>query len=93
MCQLRAIMDVVVGKWPGSVHDPRIFQNPSLNKMLKDGAMSPCPKSIIPKRDPVSTFLLEDSEYPLLLYVMKEIQGVEKTIGRDFFLKNCLVPV
>ena len=48
-------MDVVV-KWPDSVHEPRIFQNSSLNKMLKDGTVSPCAKRIVPNKDPVPVF-------------------------------------
>ena len=48
-------MDVVV-KWSSSVHEARIFQSSSLNKMLKDGTVSPCAKRIVPNRDPVPAF-------------------------------------
>ena len=58
-------MDVVV-KWPGSVHDERIFQNFSV---------SPCAKRFVPNRDPISFLLLEDSADSPLPYVMKKFSG------------------
>ena len=69
----------VVAKWPG-----RIFHS-SLNKMLKDGAVSPCSKHIVPNRDPVPVSLLRNPAYPLLPYVMKEFSGGVKNDRERFF--------
>ena len=57
-CDYNYCFMVVAVKWPGSVHDTRISPNSSLNKMLKDGTVSPCAKRIVPNRDPVPVFLV-----------------------------------
>ena len=78
-------MDVVV-KWPGSVHDARIFQNSSLNKMVKDDTVLPCVKVIVSNRNPVPFFFwLGNLAYPLLPYVMEEFSGGAKNDREKFF--------
>ncbi|XP_068671197.1 putative nuclease HARBI1 [Montipora foliosa] len=52
-------IDVVV-KWPGSVHDARIFKTSSLNSKLRDGSVSRCYKTIVDDEDPVPVCILGD---------------------------------
>lgn len=61
--------DICIG-WPGSVHDARVFAHSSLYKKATEGQIlnGPCMNVA---SESISPFLIGDSAYPLLPWVMK----------------------
>ena len=65
-------IDVLI-KWPGSVHDARVFANSALNEMFRDGSIPKCER------------IIGDPAYPLLPFLMKEFSKGGKNSSERFF--------
>ena len=62
----------VDARWPGSLHDARVFSQLRINRMLREEQLAMMYKRLSPGDDKVPAVLLGDPAYPLLPYCMKE---------------------
>lgn len=86
-------LDVDV-RWPGSVHDSRVFSNSRINRMLSKGELPMLYREILPGYDKVPVLLLGDPAYPLLPYCMKEYPNPRSNeVIFNTMLRSCRNPI
>ena len=61
-------------RWPGSVHDAKVFANSSLNHNLRNGRLPQTFNTLIPNHSKVPNYVIGDPAYPLTPYCMKEFE-------------------
>ena len=61
-------------RWPGSVHDAKVFASSKINKKLKNGVLPTTFSCPVPGQGKIPNYLLGDPVYPLTPYCLKEYQ-------------------
>ena len=62
-------------KWPGSVHDAKVFANSAIHKNLKDNLLPITYITLLAGQDPIPNYLIGNPAHPLTSYFMKECQS------------------
>ena len=75
ICNERGIFTDVEVRWPGSVHDARVYANCNINKKFISKEIASVYQEVVPGYSPVPPILLGDPAYPLLPNVMKEFSS------------------
>ena len=70
-------IDVLI-KWPGSVHDVRMFSISNLFQSLRNETISQCRKVIVDGQPEIRMCILVDPVYPQLPYLTKEFANGDK---------------
>ena len=65
-------------RWPGSVHDAKVFANSQIGVKLRNHAMPITEQVIVPGRGKVPNYLIGDPAYPLTPYCMREFEKCTK---------------
>ena len=72
ICDEKGLFIDVEVRWPGSVHDARVYANSNINKLFTSKKLPSNYQELVPGYEPVMPFLLGDPAYPLLPNMMKE---------------------
>lgn len=72
VCDYRGIFMDIECRWPGSVHDAKVFANSSINQKLVSGQIPMTKLSIFPGSQKIPNYVIGDPAYPLTPFCMKE---------------------
>ena len=78
VCDHKGYFMVVECRWPGSVHDAKVFANSSINAKLRSCNLPSTYQTPIPGGVKVPNYLIGDPAYPLLPFCMKEYETCTK---------------
>ena len=59
-------------RWPRSVHDSKVFANPSISMKMRNSALPQTFQNLVPGLEKIPNYLVGDPAYPLTPYCMKE---------------------
>lgn len=62
-------------RWPGSVHEAKVFAKFSINKMMRANKLPITYEQVSPNRTKVGNYLIGDPAYPLTPYCLKEFHS------------------
>ena len=88
ICDSRGLCMDVDCRWPGCVHDAKVFANSRVNEKLQNGPLPVTYQQLIPGRTKVGSYLIGDPAYPLTPYCMKEYDSC--TINAQVVFNNML---
>ncbi len=77
VCDYRGHFLDVECRWPGSVHDAKVFANSSINAKLQNGSLPGTYQSVIPGCTSIPNYIIGDPAYPLLPFCLKEYDSCE----------------
>lgn len=75
ICDSKGYFMDVECKWPGSVHDAKMFANSSINQQMKTGQLPKTFITLLPGFEAIPNYLIADPAYPLTPFSMKEYQS------------------
>ena len=78
VCDFKGTFMDVDCRWPGSVHDAKVFANSQIGVKLRNHAMPITEQVIVPGRGKVPNYLIGDPAYPLTPYCMREFEKCTK---------------
>ena len=74
-CDYRGYFMDVDCRWPGSVHDAKVFANSKINHKLRNGQMPLTFSSPLPGYGKIPNYVIGDPAYPLTPFCIKEYQS------------------
>ena len=74
VCDYKGMFMDVECRWPGSVHDAKVFANSSINAKLRNNKLPTTFQTPVPGGVKIPNYLIGDPAYPLLPFCMKEYE-------------------
>ena len=71
ICDYRGLFMDDGCRWPGSVHDAKVFANSSINSKLQSGTLPVTYHLLVPGHTKAGSYLIGDPAYPLTPHCMK----------------------
>lgn len=62
-------------RWPGCVHDAKVFANSTLNHRMRSGSLPQTFNTLSNERHKVANYVIGDPAYPLAPYYVKEFES------------------